>query len=411
MPRKLLVIGYLWPEPQTTAAGQRMVQLLHAFKELGYNITFATTASRTEHSLDLETMGITSVPIQLNSSSFDDFIKKLNPNLVIFDRFMVEEQFGWRVAEQIPNAVRILNTEDLHSLRKTRALCHKTGEEFTLEHWKSADITKREMASIYRCDLSLLISTYEMELLTKSLMIPEQILMHLPFMLNKANSKENGRPTFEERKDFITYGNGKHAPNVEAMIYLRNTIWPLVRKELPEATLKMYGAYLPQQVQEMHQPSKGIQILGWVDDLDAVVQSARVCLAPLRFGAGIKGKLVQAMQNGTPSVTTPIGAEGIPYDGHWPGEVCQNSMDFAKACVQLYSNQKDWQDASQRGLELIQKKFQKKYWHSKLASRLELLSINLKTHRSDNFIGSLLRHHTIASTKYMGKWIEEKNRG
>ncbi len=410
MSRKLLVIGYVWPEPQTTAAGQRMLQLLHAFQELGYDITFATTASRTEHSLDLETLHVKSVSIQLNHSSFDVFVKELNPNLVIFDRFMVEEQFGWRVAEQVPTAIRILNTEDLHSLRKTRALCHKKEEEFTLEHWKSEDITKREVASIYRSDLSLLISTYEMELLTKSLKIPEQILMHLPFMLKEATNKENGLPTFEERKGFITYGNGKHAPNVEAILYLRNTIWPLIRKQLPEATLKVYGAYLPQQVLEMHQPSHGIQVMGWVEDLDTAVKNARVCLAPLRFGAGIKGKLVQAMRNATPSITTPIGAEGIPYDDNWPGRICEDPNDFPNASISLYSNEKSWQIASQRGVDLIHKNFSKGYWHKKLASKLEQLSMKLNAHRSDNFMGSLLQHHSTASTKYMGKWIEEKNR-
>ena len=120
MSKKLLVIGSVWPEPSTTAAGCRMQQLLGAFLRFGYKITFASTASRTEYSLDLEKVGVAEVTIQLNHSSFDDFIKKLLPTIVIFDRFMIEEQFGWRVAEFAPKALRILNTEDLHALRKAR---------------------------------------------------------------------------------------------------------------------------------------------------------------------------------------------------------------------------------------------------------------------------------------------------
>ncbi|NAY90975.1 glycosyltransferase [Muricauda sp. JGD-17] len=411
MSRKLLVIGYVWPEPKTTAAGQRMLQLLQAFLDFEYQITFASTALKTLHSFDLDDLGIQTVGIKLNHASFDTFVKALNPDTVIFDRFMVEEQFGWRVAEQVPKAFRILNTEDLHSLRKTREVCHKKREEFTLEKWKANDITKREVASIYRSDLSLLVSTYEMELLMGQLKLPEQILMHLPFMLPESTEKTIASwPSFDERAGFITYGSGKHEPNVDAIIHLKQTIWPLIRKELPQATLKVFGSYFPKQVLEMHKPEEGFHIMGWVDDLDKEIQKSRVCLAPLRFGAGIKGKLVQAMKNGTPSVTTVIGAEGMMHqDADWPGSIISAPEAFASAAVQLHQNYEAWRAASERGKELIQQYFSKRRWSKQLNSRLEELSTNLDPHRSENFMGSLLQYHTLASTKYMGKWIAEKN--
>ena len=114
-------------------------------------------------------------------------------------------------------------------------------------------------------------------------------------------------------------------------------------------------------------------------------------------------------QNSTPSVTTPIGAEGIPHKDQWPGEVASGRTDFSKAAVQLYQNQKAWEVASQRGLDLVASNFSKRYLHQQLSLKLKELLANLGTHRSNNFIGGLLQHHTMTSTKYMGKWIEAKN--
>ncbi|MEL6485507.1 MAG: glycosyltransferase family 4 protein, partial [Bacteroidota bacterium] len=294
---RLLIIGQVWPEPSTTAAGHRMLQLIEALKD-HWEITFATAASKTEYAFDLSGLGIATQTILLNDSSFDDFISDLNPEIVIFDRFMVEEQFGWRVSEKVPQALRILNTEDLHSLRKTREHCHQKSNDFTTEIWLDAEITKREVASIYRSDLALMVSTYEMELLTKRAKVPHELLLHLPFMLD-ITTFEGGR-TFDSRVDFITFGNGRHAPNIDAIHFLHTDIWPLIRESLPNTKLKIYGAYLPQKVKQLHNPKIGFEVLGWCEELEDAIQKARICLVPLRFGAGIKGKVVDALRNGTP---------------------------------------------------------------------------------------------------------------
>ena len=163
--KKALFIGYVWPEPKTTAAGHRMLQLLQCFKEQGFELTFVSTAQKSEYSEELSEYKIDTKTILLNDSSFDDFVGRLNPDVVVFDRFMIEEQFGWRVAENCPKAIRILNTEDLHSLRHTRQVCLKADAAFTNTAWIEQDITKRELASVYRSDLTLLISDVETQLL------------------------------------------------------------------------------------------------------------------------------------------------------------------------------------------------------------------------------------------------------
>ena len=124
--KNLLVIGYVWPEPTASAAGSRMLQLLHFFLAENYNITFATTASQSQHAFDLKSLGIETAKIELNNTSFDDFLKKIQPKIVLFDRFMIEEQYGWRVDVICPEAIKILDTEDLHFLRNARKKALRT---------------------------------------------------------------------------------------------------------------------------------------------------------------------------------------------------------------------------------------------------------------------------------------------
>ena len=410
MDKKILIVGYVWPEPNTTAAGGRMLQLIHFFLEQDYQVTFACTAAESEFSYDLTSIGVSKKPILLNHSSFDIFLKDLNPTIVLFDRFMTEEQFGWRVVQNTPHAMRILDTEDLHSLRLCRQLSHKKSLPFTNENWLDQDQTKREIASIYRCDLSLIISLYEMDLLTKTIKIDNGLLLHLPMMYDAIDVvQRNNWLDFEQKKDFVCIGNGKHAPNIDAIQTLKKDIWPLIRRELTSANLYIYGAYMPDSVQQLNNPKEGFCIMGHADNASEVISKARLNLAPLNFGAGIKGKLLKGMLSGTPSITTEIGAEGICGNLAWNGIIANDPENFAKAAVLLYQNKDKWSLAQQNGIAIINNYYNKTVLQQKLLDRIGLIKKDLAGHRSHNFIGAMLLHHTLASTKFMSKWIEEKN--
>lgn len=408
--KQILIIGYTWPEPTTTAAGNRMMQLIDFFQSQNFDITFASTATKSEYSIDLSAYNIKMENIVLNDSSFDDFIKKLNPDIVLFDRFLTEEQFGWRVAEFAPDALRILDTEDLHSLRQVREKLFKSKIEFTPTKWLQSDITKREIASIYRCDLSLIISTYEMELLLNEVKMHKRLLLHLPFQLDKIdNNKIINWPNFNTRNDFICIGNGKHSPNIDAIVWLKNEIWPLIRNSLPKAKLHIYGGYLPAHIRQMHNPKDGFYIEGWVENVAEVMEQSRINLAPLRFGAGIKGKLIDAMQCGTPSITTSIGAEGIHGELPWNGWITDDTDSFANAAVALYNNAVDWRRSQDNGVAIINAFYDKAILDKRLSAKIQKFQNGLTTHRETNFIGALLRHQSLNSSKYMAKWIEAKN--
>ena len=407
----LLVIGFTWPEPASTAAGNRMLQLLLFFKSKGYKIIFTSAASRTELSLDLEELQIETKSIALNDSTFDAVLKEIDPNIVLFDRFLTEEQFGWRVSENVPQALKVLDTEDLHSLRKVRELAHKKGIPFAVKDWVKDDITKREVASILRSDLSLMVSSFEMELLTKTLRIDKSLLLHLPFLLELITPEtQEVWPKFNERSNFVCIGNGKHAPNVDAVKWLYHDIWPLIRKALPEAQVAIYGAYMPQQITQLHKPDMGFFIKGWAEDAITVLKQARINLAPLRFGAGIKGKLTTAMQSGTPSITTTIGAEGMREGLNWSGAIAETPQELAREAVRLYTSEKNWLEAQRNGVTLINELYNQEKLGERLATSLHTIQEKLKEHREQNFMGSLLQHQSMQSTKYLSKWIEEKNK-
>ena len=402
--KKLLVIGHTFPEPTTTAAGTRMMELLGLFLEEDYQITFASTASISEKSANLENLQITVKSILLNDSSFDSFVKDLDPTMVIFDRYITEEQFGWRISEQCPNALKILDTEDLHFLRKAREVAVKNNlsiEEVNLY----SDTAKREIASILRCDLSLIISEYEMKLLQEVFKIPSEILYYLPFLIEE---EIMSLPSFQERHHFITVGNLFHAPNVDSVLQLK-LLWPSIKKQLPKAELHIYGNYAPQQISELHNLKQGFLIKGWAKDVSEVMKNSRVQLAPIRFGAGLKGKLIDAMRFGTPSVTTSVGAESINAIFPFAGRIEDNSDKFIEAAIELYQNESEWKSAQNNGFEIIENRFRKDLFSEDFKMKVQELSTNLKMHREQNFIGQILLHHSLQASKYLSKWIEAKN--
>ncbi|WP_372637082.1 glycosyltransferase [Fodinibius sp.] len=411
MAQSLLIIGSVWPEPDSSAAGRRMLQLISLFQSHGWEIVFATSASEGDYAADLRARDIRCVQTAINSSEFDDFIIKLQPSAVLFDRFIVEEQFGWRVAEQCPDTVRILDTEDLHCLRRARRRAVQEGRPFDPRELLGDDTAKREVASILRCDISLIISDFEMTLLENLFGVEASLLFYLPFLLTSVEEGDREDwPGFEERRDFVTIGNFRHPPNWDAVQYLKQQVWPLVRRQLPQAELHIYGAYPSRKARQLDCPGDGFYIEGRAGDAKGVVRSGRVTLAPLRFGAGLKGKLVESMRCGTPSVTTSIGAEGLSGRLPWSGAVADEPQRIASSAVQLYTDREAWARAQQRGIRIINERFDKEQFADEFTDRLGTIRQNLRPHRRNNFIGGILLHHTTASTKYMSRWIEEKNR-
>ncbi|MFB9121294.1 glycosyltransferase family 4 protein [Bergeyella porcorum] len=399
-----IIIGTVFPEPNSTAAGTRMLQLIKLLQDHHYQITFFSTANPSDFSFDLATLNVQMKHTLLNDASFDKDIQNINPQLVIFDRFTIEEQFGWRVSKACPDAITILDTEDLHFLRKARENAYKQRRELIPTDLIS-EVFKRELASIHRCDLSLIISEYEMNLLTSQFKINPDILFYLPLFSENSSSKL----PFAERKHFISIGNFLHEPNWQTVLKLKE-LWQSIHKALPQAELHIYGAYPPPKALQLHNEREKFLIKGRAESVEEVFSKARVLLAPIPFGAGIKGKLLDAMQYGLPSVTSTIGAEGMHNQLNWNGYIEDEMPNFTEKAILLYSDENLWNTAQSKGFSIIKKRFLKDNFSKSFSEKIYHLRNQLPAHRLNNFWGQILQHHTLQSSKYMGKWIEEKNK-
>lgn len=392
MKPSVLILGTVWAERHATAAGVRMWRLIEALRAAGHAVSFASSHGNEAARGELAEAGVPTHPVRLNHSSFDEWLASVRPDWVIFDRFMTEEQFSWRVRRVCPRALRILDTVDLHSLRQARQSNPENpdlgpGNETLL----------REAAAILRSDLSLIVSEFEMRLLTETLGLPAAKLHYLPLV---TPAPAPGLPGFSERVDFCTIGNFLHAPNADAVRRLRVDLWPRIRARLPGAELRVYGSYAP----DASKKSGGFEILGFAPDPAAVMRRHRVLLAPLRFGAGLKGKILEAWQHGLPVVTTPVGAEGKFYaEGNWGGVSARDDGAFVDAAITLYEDEALWTRASARGGQLLVERFDPATHHARLLDRLNGLSPG-----SDLWSALFWREQT-RGTEFMSRWIELKN--
>lgn len=405
---RLIIIGSVWPEPNSSAAGQNMMGIIDTFCQANWQITFMSTAGHSDMAADLGALGVKTETVTLNCSGFDQRIKQLNPNVVIFDRFMVEEQFSARVYQVCPRALRILNTEDLHSVRHARQQSVKTGNKLpSSTSPKHSDIHYREIASILRSDLTLVISQPEYKLLHQVYQVPQTQLLLLPLLTGL--SPIPSRP-YQQKEGFVFIGNFRHPPNWDAVLQLQK-LWPAIHRKVPGALLHIYGAYPPKKAMTLHNPSKGFCVHGWAKDAASAVSSHRVMLAPLRFGAGIKGKLILAMRCATPSVTTTLGTEGIvACPSQWPGLVADEEDAFVNAAVTLYQDESLWSEAMHGGHQIVNQQFDDSKHQTVLLQRVYDYLGNIESLRQQHFTQGMLWHHSLRATQYMSQWIEAKNR-
>lgn len=444
--KRLLVIGTVWPEPKSSAAGVHLLSLIQALQAAGARCHFACPANsyQAQHTIDLSALDISAHTITLNDSGFDTWVAELAPDIVLFDRFMMEEQFSWRVRQACPEALLVLDTEDVHSLRNLRQQItnknptlplgisdlqryHDSPEQSHTELYLTGclhnDLALRELTSMMRMDLSLIISAVEMAFLTENYPIEPDILHHCPFLVPPITTQTQANwLDFEARRDFVFIGNYRHAPNWDAVQVIAKTIWPKIRAQIPDAKCYIYGAYTPAKAQQFHQPKKGLYIAGWAQDAQDVLAKARVNLAPLRFGAGLKGKVFDAMQVGTPSVMSDIAAEGIfsqpvfttgeltPTNQYQQAIVSVNEDGeaFAQAAIDLYQSSASWQQAQASFAPHISTFFNRDALQQGLVERISIAYNSLSQQRQTNFWQALVNQQQLKATQYMSQWIEAK---
>ncbi|CAK9054564.1 Alkylated DNA repair protein ALKBH8 homolog (Alpha-ketoglutarate-dependent dioxygenase ALKBH8 homolog) (AtALKBH8) [Durusdinium trenchii] len=337
-----LVISSNWPDPDVSAAGRVTAGRLQMLRRLcaedasaSSAVTFASPARPGNSKGKLSAAnGVNCIRIKLNdeASVMSALEAAGHPELVLFDGFNTEERFGHYVHQALPDAMRVLDMQDFHALRlgRERLIAAGVGATAVASFRPPADDEdlQRELASIHRCDATLAISEEERTLLVERYGIPSWKVCAAPFGFSNISDE---RPSFSRRDGALFIGNWRHRPNRDCARWLVKEVWPLVRQEVPDAVLNVYGANQTPEDAALDDPACGARVRGYCRSVESAMKSHKLLVAPLRFGAGVKGKVLEAMLHGLVVVTTPVGIEGIAPEREFPGYVVQNGGEDAQA--------------------------------------------------------------------------------
>lgn len=405
MQKKILYFQYVWPEPKSSAAGVRCYDLMECLLNDGWKITAISSSQLSEHSKAIESLGVKTISIPMNDSSFDEEIKNIEPSLIIYDRFVMEEQFGWKMREFFPNIAQLIDTQDLHSIRRARERMLK--KNCSLEQILDPPLEEggedllRELAAFYRVDGVLLLSEWEFNFMKDKIKFPTERLLYSPLF----SRAESVYPPFSERAHFCFLGNYRHAPNLDGIEWFLNKIWPTLHKKYPALELHLYGAYPPATISSRHK-KMGVQALGPIEDHREMLKKYRALIAPLRYGAGIKGKVLEAWCTGTPVLGTKIAFEGMGTDC----ETFNDETSFISLYEKIFHQEESWNIEQNKNLHHAKDFFNAEKRSQEFLEFIFKIQNKALKIRSSDLIGQMLRHQSNNATKYMSRWIEAKNK-
>ncbi len=390
---KVCLLTTVWPEPDSSAVGVRLLQWIELFLRWGAAVTVASPGRTL--SLDKRQLpeSVRKMQLKLNRSDQDQWWTDESFDFVLFERFTTEEQFGFRIARCSPQTIRVLETVDLHFLRRQRE-SGKPREEDEL----------RERSAAARCDLSIVCSFVEKEILAKTGSSPVEIVPFFYSDLAKAAAEEPGA----SNPSCVFIGNFRHGPNRAGITWFLKEVWPKIRAELPSAEVHIAGAYPTPAIHALENLKAGISVLGTVDHLDSFFARGVVNLAPLPSGAGIKGKILEGWRRGLPCVATSVGAEGFCDDGTFGGLIADSAEAFAKATVDLLTNTSLRQHQALVGRKIIQTVHSLSAQEERVRNIFDDALRYRDQRRQENWIGRSLLMSLNRSTEYFSRWIELK---
>ena len=451
---------------------------MHSFIKYQHNLHFFSPAKRNaseEAELGMYGM-IERHGVRLEDpGSVRQALKRVSLDVAIFDTFVAEEMFSHFVHAQYPQCLKVLDLQDFHSLRRLRqsVVEEAQGTEYETKFGdfrsvlraapdqENSELFSREFASMVRSDLVVTCSDFEQQLLRERYRLPH---VELLTFFNEGARADKRLQDLRRRRNFVWIGNQTHAPNADSLRVLVEDIWPRIHRRLPDAELHVFGSNFQREFSNLEQHGLNMRSCGLMDRL-ARLQNYRVMLAPIRFGAGIKGKISDAWQHGLPVVTTPVGAEGMfrhsanealygPIDakevylkerlkpaaaeqlavgrsvadyyrryGEAPvaadvtarfefgGEYGAASIDeFVEDSVRLYADDDKWLRDQQTGFEISAKRLSFERNDLLLQNALTNYQLHLKDHRRNNYLQQLTWSETLRSTEHLSKYINEKNK-
>lgn len=333
-----LIIDEYAPTPNRDSGSVRMTRIIEILKDLGYKVSFLP-AYENEYTDSIKSMESNGIEVIHGSYNINDIgtAHGKDYDLVIMSRPKPAATYLEIVQAYFTNAKIIYDTVDLHYLR--------TARQAKIEPAKSRELNKLsaqyeilEKGLLERVDASFVVSSTELSLLRDAGVKSNiSVVSNIHELNDEAYSK-----SFDKRKDLLFVGNYIHTPNVDAVKWLAEEIFPAIKSKNPNIKLHIVGPNLDLKISNELLEVEGVINHGFVDDLTSLLQSTRIFVAPLRYGAGVKGKIGQAIEFGIPVVTTDIGAEGMSLLNKQSVLVANSAKDFSDAVTSLYADKNQW---------------------------------------------------------------------
>lgn len=351
---RVLVLDHCTPTPDQDAGSITAVNLMRIFQGLGFKVTFAPEDNflyLDPYTRDLQRIGVeclyrpyvTSVEQHLADygSQYD---------VVVVFRLLAAERNVPLIRKYCPNAKIVFHTSDLHHLREMREAELADSKLLRASAAKTRD---RELSLIRMVDATIVHSTHEKAMLDQELGFADQ--NSTVFLFGWAIEVPGTHVPFDARNGFVFVGGFQHQPNVDAVVYFAQEIFPIVRQALPGVVFRIVGSRATPEVLAL--AGDGVEVLGYVEDLGSVLDQARMSVVPLRYGAGIKGKIGTSLSHGLPCVSTTIGAEGMGLAEGDGVIIADDPASFANAIIDLYTNRSLWDSSSEGGVEFVRRNY------------------------------------------------------
>lgn len=325
--------------------GQDGIKYINPLEEQG--ITVFHTDTEKMKQLGCEARG----PLWID---FPEILKSNRFKAVIIGFFHVASQYYMEVREYSPESMLIIDSFDVAFLRERRR-AELSGKDADL--WHAEEIRRIELDWYRRADMALTVTEEDREVLLKE----------EPTLQVGISTDIHPIPEFqwkEERKDLVFIGNFKHNPNEDAALFMVNEVLPLIHRELPDVKLYLVGNAPTPAVEKLVGPK--VIVTGFVPEIIPYMQDGRVCVVPLRYGAGLKGKVGQAMAAGIPQVSTSIGAEGMGLTHGRDILIADRPADFAREVIRLYTDEGLQRSIVENARALVAEQYgfenAKRYW-------------------------------------------------
>jgi GT2 family glycosyltransferase len=361
-PRRILVVDYRIPMSDVSAGELVTARILRDLRELGYEAVFLPSDLKPSPKYEMELLAL-GVQVITNKQGYVSPAQYVSLHGHEFGAFYL---FRENVAECVLSVIRevapaarvIFHAPDLYSLREARQ-----AELENRDRAKAQQTRQRELAIMRRVNHVVVQSPVELSILRAEL--PETPISVFPALYARI---EASPAPYSARSNVFFLGGFDHTPNVSAVQWFVKEVWPLVRRQLPDVEFHIVGSNAPPSVLKLGDVP-GVKVVGFVPDLQPLLSKMRVGVAPLLYGAGVKGKVAMTMGAGIPCVCTDIAAEGMYVRDHVHTLVANEPHAFADDVVSLYSDEALWNRLSQNGQQLITQMF------GEAANRSSLLAV------------------------------------